>query len=68
MEKLYTVIEMAEIIPVWPESMFVGKSKVVLASNAPLCEDKGLISFISQELKDEYIRNYKSRGNRDEWD
>lgn len=65
MEKLYTVIEMAEIIPVWPKSMFVGKSKVVLASNAPLCEDDdGRVSFVSKEAKAKYVKMLKRKKKR----
>ena len=61
------LIDRIKMVPVYPDAINILKITCAnLSPQAPLCEDKGLISFISQELKDEYIKNYKSRGNRDE--
>lgn len=48
-------------IPVYPKGIFLGSHKSgQLSISAPLCENcKGIISFISQEAKDEFIKNFK---------
>lgn len=52
--------EMLKTIPVFPKGVFLGEHNAcAFAVNAPLCEEDGYISFVSEEAKDEYIENFK---------
>lgn len=57
------VLTILKKIPVYPESMWVRpQDSYNFATNAPLYEDdNGRISYVSQEAKDEYLRNYPTR-------
>lgn len=57
------VLTILKKIPVYPESMWVRpQDSYNFATTAPLYEDdNGRISYVSQEAKDEYLRNYSSR-------
>lgn len=57
------VLTILKKIPVYPESIWVRpQDSYNFATTAPLYEDdNGNISYVSQEAKDEYLRNYSSR-------
>lgn len=47
-------------IPVYPDSVWMRpKDSCKLPSSALLCEDEGRVSYISQEAKEEYLRDYQ---------
>lgn len=50
-------------IPVYPEAIWVRpQDSYNFSCNAPLYEDdNGNISYVSQEAKNEYLRNYPAR-------
>lgn len=55
-------LEFYESVPVYPEftSKSFRKAQITISIYAPLCEDdRGRVSFISQEAKDRFLKTYR---------
>lgn len=56
------VLTILKKIPVYPESMKIRQQDSDhFDSFAPLCEENGEVSYVSQEAKEEYLRTYPAR-------
>ena len=56
------VLTILKKIPVYPDSLKIRQQDSDhFDSFAPLCEENGEVSYVSQEAKDEYLRSYPSR-------
>lgn len=57
------IVELLKQIPIYPDGIKFNKNKQCLnfGSDIPLCEsDDGFLSWISQEVKDEFLKVYET--------
>lgn len=57
------ILEVLKEMPIYPDGIKLSKNNQNLnfGSDTPICEDKGVFSWISQKAKDEYLDSYKWR-------